>query len=271
MANHVFKGQVKVADVQAAFDEYVNRINNLINMYNTTNTLIEGLDLSKGSNTLASGGYSLSVGGVKQLLAAYNGTLLGTRAFRIDSNHVGITDGLYIYNEKPYRIKSQVLTGNGYDVYFNPSDGSVGLVNNNIYPSEDCVLILQLSTSEDAKYLNEFRDVQLEGVPNYLLTVQKRAIGTSIESDNPSIHRFQGATNNLVTATQGGGKVDFIDDENRFTYCHGIQDPNPHRGHRFCGQANFLFIPKGVNTPLHSVIAGYVTGLTQYICDLIKN
>ena len=91
-SNYTFRGQVKVSDVQAAFDDFLNRINTMVSTFNATETAISSIDLTVGGPTLAAGGYCLTVGGIKQLLDAYDGCLIGCRAFRIDSNHIAVTD-----------------------------------------------------------------------------------------------------------------------------------------------------------------------------------
>lgn len=266
--NYTFKGQVKVADVQAAFNSLITRINTIITNYNTADTLTRELDLTVGSPTLAAGGYTLSVGGIKQILSAYAGLLIGLRAFRVDETHVAVTDAIYFTeDEKPVRIPAQVLEGNGYYIYFNPSDNSIGLVNDDTYP-EGAVLILDLSASDDRVYLNEYRNVQLEDVPGYKIKIQKRRLNYSIEGDNNTIHRFQGGAPYYVRK-EGAGSIDFYDGTTRINLTRGWSDGNKHRRHIHVDPANFLFIPKGCNTPLQ-VTDSRNMRRTQYTLELSK-
>lgn len=268
MANYTFKGQVKVADVQAAFDDFVNKINDIISMYNTTCDLINNIDLSVGSPTLASGGYSLSVGGLKHILESYEGVVLGCRAFRVDSTHIAITDGMYIKEGIPYRINAQVLTGNGLDIYFNNDTKEVGLVNNDMYP-DNSDIIMSLSPL-DIKYLNEFRDVKLEGIPGYKLTIQKRGLGSVVDTDNSSIHRFQGAGAYYVPK-EGAGQVFFNDGTVNINVARGWgYEDSMKRSHLWVNPANFLFIPKGCNSPL-AVTNNKNIRRTQYTVELNKD
>lgn len=270
MTSYTFRGQVKVSDVQAAFDDFVNRINTIITTYNNTNQLIDSMDLSKGAPTLAAGGYSLSVGGLKKILEMYDGVLLGCRAFRIDETHVAITDGMYITENAAVRINPQILEGDGYDIYLNTETGELALVDDNTYP-QGFTHILQLSNTGGVEYLNEFRDVQLAEVPGYKLTIQKRDWGAFIEQDNPNIHRFQGAGADYVPK-EGAGSVDFYDGTTRINVIQGYADwdNGTYRKHLWVDPAKFLFIPKGCNTPLQ-VTDDRRIRRTQYTINLEKN
>lgn len=265
--NYTFKGQVKVSDVQAAFDSLIGRINTIVTNYNTADDLTQNLDLSVGSPTLAAGGYTLSVGGIKKILEAYEGLLIGVRAFRIDSTHVAVTDGIYFpADSSPVRINAQVLEGNGFYIYFNPSDNSIGLVNNDTYP-EGAVLILDLSASDDREYLNEYREVQLEGIPGYNISIQKRNMSGGVEADNTAINRFQGAGPGYIPK-EGAGSVDFYDGTNRINVTRGWgYEGGMRRRHFSVCPASFLFIPKGCNTPLQVTNSSRMLR-TQYTLEL---
>lgn len=268
--NYTFKGQVKISDVQAAFDSLLDRINTVITKYNTADNLTQNLDLTVGSPTLAAGGYTLSIGGIKQILAAYAGLLIGLRAFRIDNTHVAVTDAIYFTeDELPIRIPSQILEGDGYYIYFNPDDNSIGLVNDDEYPAGS-VLILDLSATDGREYLNEFRDVQLEKVPGYKFRIQKKGFGENVQADDNTIHRFQGAGNYYIPK-EGAGAADFYDGTNRINVLDSWSvEGDVYRKHLWAQPANFLFIPKGCNTPLQ-ITRNKRIRRTQYTVDLDKN
>ena len=103
-----FRGQVKVADVQKCFDELVDRINTLVDQYNSAISAA-GLDFSNGSETLAPEGYTLSVGGLKSILNAYDGYVIGAKPFRAGTSIV-ITEGKLITSAGVVSIKPAVLT-----------------------------------------------------------------------------------------------------------------------------------------------------------------
>lgn len=104
-----FRGQVKVADVQAAFDEITGRINSMIDIYNRAQNVGE-IDYTKGSPTLGASDYTLSVGGLKAVLNAYNGSTIGCKVYKVSTDKVIVSDGITIHNYKPYRIKSTIKT-----------------------------------------------------------------------------------------------------------------------------------------------------------------
>lgn len=105
-----FRGQVKVSDVQNAFDEIVNRINSKVDVYNSFFDL-QDYDLTKGSPLLGAPGYTLSVGGLKSVLNSYANTVIGCRTFRIDDETLLVSDGFCITPDKVYRINSQIMGG----------------------------------------------------------------------------------------------------------------------------------------------------------------
>lgn len=111
-----FRGQVKVADVQAAFNEIVNNINGLVDSYNQASDYA-GADYTKGSPSLSAPSYTLSVGGLKTVLTNYNNTLIGCNIFKIDDLSCLVTEGLYITSDRVYRIPSQYVVGEaGWDM-----------------------------------------------------------------------------------------------------------------------------------------------------------
>ena len=105
-----FRGQVKVSDVQNAFDEIVNRINSQVDVYNSFFDL-QDYDLTKSSPLLGASGYTLSVGGLKSVLSSYANTVIGCRTFRIDDEKLLVSDGFCITPDKVYRINSQIMGG----------------------------------------------------------------------------------------------------------------------------------------------------------------
>lgn len=105
-----FRGQVKVSDVQNAFDEIVNRINSQVDVYNSFFDL-QDYDLTKSSPLLGASGYTLSVGGLKSVLSSYANTVIGCRTFRIDDETLLVSDGFCITPDKVYRINTQIMGG----------------------------------------------------------------------------------------------------------------------------------------------------------------
>lgn len=111
-----FKGQVKIADIQAAFNEIVNRINSMVDIYNNAAGFGD-IDYTKGSPKLGSSGYCLTIGGLKTILNNYNNTLIGCNVYKIDDSTCLVSDGLYITSTGVYRIKGGFISGqSGWDM-----------------------------------------------------------------------------------------------------------------------------------------------------------
>lgn len=245
MSNHVFKGQVKVSDVQAAFDDYVNKINTIISTYNTTETILENIDLTVGSPTLAASGYTLSIGGIKQVLEAYNGTLFGCRAFKYNSNKVLITDGIYLTTDKPIRIHSQILSGSGNYIMLDTTNETIAVGNTIV---EGYTPIMYLSAVSGDEYLSTYKDMFLEGLDGYYITINKTQMPQEIMSDNTSIDRFNGA--GVYWSDSGGADTLTFNNQEVLARGYAYNGGAAYRGHATALPANFLFIPKGVSSPL---------------------
>lgn len=143
-----FRGQVKVADVQAAFDEIVNRINSAIATYKSAQEL-EDIDYTKGSPKLGAAGYTLTVGGLKSILHAYEGCTIGAKAYKISDEESILSDGLHIKYGRPYRINAQIVKGgNEPSVRPEPSEA--------YYAYQSAAYIFNV-------YINSVTDHQVEG------------------------------------------------------------------------------------------------------------
>ena len=108
MVIKLFKGQVKIADVQAAFDEIVDKVNTMITNYNNL-SYVQDIDYSVGGSTLAPSGYTLTVGGMKQFMDSCDGTVIGAKPFRVSSNKLKMTTGLLVTKHGIYRLPDSVL------------------------------------------------------------------------------------------------------------------------------------------------------------------
>ena len=108
MVIKLFKGQVKIADVEAAFDEIIEKVNGMIDGYNHS-SYINNIDYSMGGPELAPSGYTLTVGGMKQLMKSCDGTVIGAKPFRVSSSKLKMTTGLLITKHGIYRLPDSVL------------------------------------------------------------------------------------------------------------------------------------------------------------------
>lgn len=112
-----FKGLVKISDVQNAFDEIVGNINDMVETYNASAKVLD-IDYTKGSAELGASGYTLSVGGLKRIIQAYQGCSVGCKPFKIDANHCKVTAGFVFADNTVYRADEQDMTGSGNILYF---------------------------------------------------------------------------------------------------------------------------------------------------------
>lgn len=114
-----FKGQVKISDVKECFDDLTNRINSLIDKYNAS-SYVTDINYNNVSPELAPVNYTLSVGGLKKILDAYDGCVLGTKVFRV-SNNLCITDGLLIRRNGCIHLPSAIIPKQGKYLFYSPS------------------------------------------------------------------------------------------------------------------------------------------------------
>lgn len=112
-----FKGLVKISDVQNAFDEIVDSINNIIDTYNASAKVLD-IDYTKGSSELGASGYTLSVGGLKRIIQTYQGCSVGCKPFKVSTSQCKITAGYVFANNTVYRANEQVLNGSGDVLYY---------------------------------------------------------------------------------------------------------------------------------------------------------
>lgn len=108
MVIKLFKGQVKIADVKAAFDEIIEKVNTMITDYNNS-SYIQDIDYSVAGSTLAPSGYTLTVGGMKQFMDSCDGSVVGGKPFKVDSNRFKMSTGLLVTKNGIYRLPDSVL------------------------------------------------------------------------------------------------------------------------------------------------------------------
>lgn len=118
-----FKGQVKISDIQRAFEEILGKINTIIGIYNNSGEVQE-IDYTVGDATLGSTGYTLTVGGLKQVMDIIKGSIIGAKVFRVTDNQIKISDGILVTEKEFVRLPDSVInlpTGTTGDItlYFN--------------------------------------------------------------------------------------------------------------------------------------------------------
>ena len=114
-----FKGQVKISEVKESLDALVNGVNKQIDLYNTSN-YVQDIDYNIGAPDLAPLNYTLSVGGLKKFLNAYNGCVVGCKAFNIGGQYA-VTDGIMFLQDGCHRIPAQVIPSLPKTLEYSPS------------------------------------------------------------------------------------------------------------------------------------------------------
>lgn len=238
-----FKGQVKIEDVQAAFDEMVGRINHIIDVYNESEDL-GSLDFTKGKPVLGPSGYTLTIGALKTLLSAYNGAVFGCRVFKVSQNTFVITEGLIILDTGFRRIMSQVLSGNGNGkVIYDKSNDAVSIISKDTSLTDNQILITKLCPNRRSKFVSDRDSVQFENIPGYKLDAGD-AICDGYTAQTADASQFVGNSAPGINGDPGGpaqGAVYF--DGVCITYfnCGGN-----YRSHSAAGGAHYVYKPRGV-------------------------
>lgn len=114
-----FKGQVKISEVKECLDALVTGVNKQIDLYNTSD-YVQDIDYNIGAPDLAPLNYTLSVGGLKKFLNAYNGCVVGCKAFNIGGQYA-VTDGIMFLQDGCHRIPAQVIPSLPKTLEYSPS------------------------------------------------------------------------------------------------------------------------------------------------------
>lgn len=114
-----FKGQVKISEVKECLDALVTGVNKQIDLYNTSD-YVQDIDYNIGAPDLAPLNYTLSVGGLKKFLNAYNGCVIGCKAFNIGGQYA-VTDGIMFLQDGCHRIPAQIIPSLPKTLEYSPS------------------------------------------------------------------------------------------------------------------------------------------------------
>lgn len=132
--NFQFKGQVKIEDVSKQLGLLTDGINSMIDTYNDAGYVTD-IDLNDVSPELSPMDYTLSVGGLKKVLDAYDNTVIGCNVFTDSKKeNLYISPGLLITRNKGYGLPSAVIKNEGQTaIWYSPSlnkyKGSAASVN----------------------------------------------------------------------------------------------------------------------------------------------
>ena len=133
-----FKGQVKISDVQKAFDNLLERINDSIDTYNES-SYVADINYNNVSEELAPSNYTLSVGGLKKILEIYDGYAVGCKVFKI-KNNLNITSGLLIRRNGCIQLPSAVIPAQGRYLFYSPSLKQYKCPTSYIYQTSDWIM-----------------------------------------------------------------------------------------------------------------------------------
>lgn len=120
--NFQFKGQVKIEDVSRQLDLLVDGINNMIDTYNDAGYVTD-IDLNDVSSELSPMDYTLSVGGLKKVLDAYDNAVIGCNVFTDSKKeNLYISSGLLLTRNGGYGLPSAVIKNEGQtEIWYSPS------------------------------------------------------------------------------------------------------------------------------------------------------
>ena len=263
MVIKLFKGQVKIADVQAAFDEIVDKVNTMITNYNNL-SYVQDIDYSVGGYTLAPYGYTLTVGGMKQFMESCDGSVIGAKPFKVSSNKLKMTTGLLVTKNGIYRLPDSVLaipTEKQYrTIYYNTSTGEY--VANLNSSDEDLITnkvvyrICDINPDAETKLISNIKGVQNEKVNGtFKITSESRYV-KPVCGGNYASGGFRGETPDTSSAPLfiwGQEAVAREGEKTAMTYLFGkLVQWNKQSGHRnldWWSPLNMLFVPKGVANP----------------------
>lgn len=241
---HVFKGQVKIEDVQNEFTYLIDTINGLIDKYNLA---LEALkyDIDRGSAVLSPEGYSLSVGGLKSVINAYNGYVLGCKVFRIDGSYF-CTSGIKFKDGKVIKLPQGQIAGatSGKYVKYNTSTGVYTFSSNN---TEDNTMIVvkDVNIMRDNCYLDTSNQFNAIHTSLKIYTANNGAAETTMQPINVNEEQFICGHNGNAANSKAWW--------HQFLYFLGTEiehdDRDNHKRGKFYFAWNRLFKPKGIGNP----------------------
>lgn len=241
----LFRGQVKIADVKEAFNEIVDRVNNIIDEYNTQ-VYVNNIDYTSGSASLSPSGYTLSVGGLKKVINNMNGCVIGGKPFKVNNTTVKMSTGLLIHMNRIYRLPDNTVTvaNNTKSIYYD--------IDTNSYNTSSGVHICDVNMNRDDKMVGDNDSIQVEE------STQKYSIKSQTK-DYTTGHKFLkwdgGFYENLNTST--GPKflsaINSLDPNGcqirMFNTIVDEYSDNGDRANQVWSPMIYLFIPKGVASP----------------------
>lgn len=241
-----FHGQVKISDVQKAFDDILAKIHELEDVYNTSLELSDGVDYTKGGVTLAPLGYSLSIGGLKDLLKTYDGVVIGSKCIKVSSNKVALTDGILITKDGGVRLPEGTvdIASNTKTIYYDKV-----LERYVTSPNTNTVKVCDINSNRSSNFLNTINNLQLEDLDGYYAigtesrTFKDFAGGSPMGIDTSNKPQFFCAVDRRMQEGDGTASVSLFGEQVARNKQTG------HRNLNYWVNVNFLYIPKGCSNP----------------------
>lgn len=237
-----FTGQVKAQDIRDIFDSFTTDINKMIDDYNASID-VSDIDFSKGGTSLGAYNYTLTVGGLKTLLSACSGTVIGVKVFK-NGNGLVTTEGLYVSDTGVKRIPSySANTISGRFLHWNSTNNSF-TVDNNRESTSPTITIAEIEPRrERSAELNDLGDVEIEG------NALKIKVGNKYKAEESS-NGFDSA--NSAIFISGCEEVADEGQQKRALLFNTEVSWNQQPGHRkrtYWQLVNALYIPKGAGNP----------------------
>lgn len=248
-----FHGQVRVADVQEAFDLFINRINTLQGIYNDADIKNE-TDYTLGSSSLAPLGYTLSVGGLKKLLEAYDGVVIGCKPIRIDSTRVKMTAGILITKTKGIELPDSIVNvnSNTKTIYWHKTGQNYVTAE-----SESTIKICDINMNRESIFVPDRDNVQVEDIKGtHKIYTESRTFDklasshTPMQLDNSGKPQFYCAIDAVVKEGDGYNRMYLFGEEVAYNVQgDGKKGDQSHKNLHYWTPVNFLYIPKKVSNP----------------------
>lgn len=252
MVKRYFKGQVKISDVQEAFDEIVNATNAIVSIYNSSKA-IEDIDYTKGSAVLAPSGYTLTVGGLKQALALADGCVVGAKPILLSKQQIKMTTGILISDAGVYRLPDAILdkpsgSRSKLTLYYDIFNKTYTWANLGEEKTPRICDVDFNSSSKIASILNNCQNEDIVGTMK--ITSQSRWV-KPVAENSPTDNSIDTSNNPLFVAAieQIGLEGNPTTTTRLFGNEVSYTRPLHHRDLDTWTPINFLFVPRGVSNP----------------------
>lgn len=243
-----FSGQVKASDIQTEFDTLVSKVNELIDIYNASIDTSD-IDFTRGSSSLGAYNYCLTVGGLKKILQACNGTVVGCKAYKNGSDLI-VSDGLIITSTGVYRTPYTVQQNfNNIFLYYNPTNGTFTRSDSSTAPTGSYRIAEVEMRRENVPVVNDFRNAQIED------TAFRIKVGNKYKDQFDS-NGFYNNTSMFLSGSEYVGEQKDSGSWSRNWYrallfgsevSWNVQSGSQKR--QYYQIVNALYIPKGVSNP----------------------